>query len=81
MFLNFLPFSKSKSISPLIATVLIILISLALVVIVLNFSKGFTNTHLSDSSSITVFQSSDAQFYFELKDGLNGRFLAHYIAP
>ena len=57
---------NKKSISPLIATVLLILISVVLISSILYFSKDFTNKNL-DNSSLVVYSDDDFKGFIKIK--------------
>ncbi|NCP79479.1 hypothetical protein GW796_03935 [archaeon] len=76
-------FSKvnKKAISPLIATILLVVVAVAIIGIVLSWGKGFTNTTLSKASSIEVYSESEIGFYLNLQNSINGRTTVSYNPP
>ncbi len=72
---------KLKSISALIATILLIVVAVALISIILTWGKGFTNTNLTNTNDLLNAPVSDSQYYLTIEDGLNGRYLAKYNPP
>ena len=74
-------FRNKKSVSALIATILLIVVAVALIAIILTWGKSFTNENLSTANNLLNASPSDAQYYLEIEDGLNGRFLAKYNPP
>jgi len=70
-----------KAISPLIATILLVVVAVALISIVLTWGKGFTNDSLSETTDITKFKPSDVTSFLDIKKGLNGRFFVKYRPP
>jgi len=72
---------RPKAVSALIATILLVVVSVALTVIILTWGKGFTNSNLSSANSLLDAPASDAQFYLTIENGVNGRFLAKYNPP
>ncbi len=70
-----------KAVSALIATILLIVVAIALVVIILTWGRGFTNTNLANTNDLLNAPASDAQYYLTIEDGLNGRYLAKYNPP
>ena len=73
--------NNQKAISPLIATILLVVVAVALISIVLTWGKGFTNDSLSETTDITKFKPSDVTSFLDIKKGLNGRFFVKYRPP
>ena len=71
----------TKAISPLIATILLVVVAVALISIVLTWGKGFTNDSLSETTDITKFKPSDVTSFLDIDKGLNGRFFVKYRPP
>ncbi|MDD4050211.1 MAG: SUMF1/EgtB/PvdO family nonheme iron enzyme [Candidatus ainarchaeum sp.] len=74
-------FRFQKGISPLIATILLIVVSVAIIGIILSWGKGFTNDSFSKTSSIEVYTESEIGFYLNLKNSINGRSTLEYKPP
>jgi len=74
-------FRFQKGISPLIATILLIVVSVAIIGIILSWGKGFTNDSFSKASSIEVYTESETGFYLNIKSYINGRSLLEYKPP
>jgi len=70
-----------KSVSALIATILLIVVAVGLIAIILTWGKSFTNTNLTNTNDLLNASASDAQYYLTIEDGLNGRYLAKYNPP
>jgi hypothetical protein len=70
-----------RSVSPLIATILIIVVSVILVTVVLTWGKSFVSDHLSSSSSLVTSSNTDRYQYIRLTDSKNGRFFFTYSPP
>ena len=74
-------FGKKRSVSALIATILLIVVAVALIVIILTWGKTFTQTNLDSTTNLFNAAPSDAQYYLTIENGLNGRFLINYDPP
>ncbi len=75
-------FNKNqKSVSALIATILLVVIAVALIAVILTWGKSFTNTNLTKTNNLLNAPTSDAQYYLTIEDGLNGRYLVKYNPP
>jgi len=74
-------FKSKKSISALIATILLIVVAVALIAIILTWGKSFTNENLSAANNLLNAPPSDAQYYLSIANGINGRFLVTYNPP
>ena len=74
-------FKNKKSVSALIATILLIVVAVALIAIILTWGKSFTNTNLSTANNLLNAPPSDAQYYLSIANGINGRFLVTYNPP
>jgi len=72
---------RKKSVSALIATILLIVVAVALIAIILTWGKSFTTTNLNKTNNLLNAPASDAQYYLVIENGLNGRFLAKYHPP
>jgi hypothetical protein len=73
---NFKP--KKKAISPLIATILLIVVAVAIIAIVVLWGKGFTREGLDTSDKISVYSESDVSFYIFHNFSMNGRTVIEY---
>ena len=72
-----------KAISPLIATILLIVVAVILVTVVLTWSKGFFSSSLDDGADVTDFtkmSASDASMYF-YRPSLEGDLLRFTYSP
>ncbi len=78
-FINFL--KKKKAISPLIATILLVIVAVAIIGIIVSWGKGFTNDSLSKASGLEIFTESETSFYLNVKNSINGRTLVSYNPP
>lgn len=58
---------KNKSVSPLIATILLVVVAVVLVTILLNFGKEFTISSLEKTNSFSTYSESDASNYIYKK--------------
>jgi len=74
-------YKKNKGVSALIATVLLIVVAVALIAIILTWGKSFTNENLNTTNNLLNAPPSDAQYYLSIANGINGRFLATYNPP
>ena len=72
---------KKKSISPLIATILLVVVAVALIAVVLTWGKTFTKESLDKTTDFADLKPSDAAFFLKVEDGLNGRFFAKFNPP
>ena len=54
---------KRKAISPLIATILLIVVAVAIIVIVLSWGKAFTSDSFENTTNVTSFKTSDATHF------------------
>jgi len=72
---------ESKSISPLIAIILLVVVAVVLIGLVLGWGKSFTTSSLSNTNDLSSFKPSDVGFFLDIEKGLNGRFLAYYRPP
>lgn len=80
IFLKNLKLTK-KSISPLIATILLVVVAVALIALVLTWGKDFTNESLSETNTLENFNESDIGLYLTIEDGINGRYFVMYRPP
>ncbi|MCK9293217.1 hypothetical protein M0P25_04030, partial [archaeon] len=62
---------KKKSISPLIATILLVVVAVALIAVVLTWGKTFTKESLDKTTDFADLKPSDAAFFLKVEDGLN----------
>jgi hypothetical protein len=76
-FINF----RSKSVSPLIASILLIVVSVIFVVIFLTWSQSFTNEELNKQSNLNDLELSDAEHYIYPKTFSNGLMQFNYSPP
>ena len=72
---------ERRSLSPLITTILLIVVTFALIGIVLSWGKSFTLGSLSQTDNIASYKPSDAGMFITIHKGLNGRFLTDYNPP
>ncbi|MDD4221340.1 MAG: SUMF1/EgtB/PvdO family nonheme iron enzyme, partial [Candidatus ainarchaeum sp.] len=72
---------KKKSISPLIATILLVVVAVVLIAVVLTWGKTFTKESLDKTTDFADLKPSDAAFFLKVEDGLNGRFFAKFNPP
>ncbi len=72
---------KKKSISSLIATILLIVVSVAIITIVLSWTKGFTHDSLDLTSSLPLYTESDVSFFVRVENSMNGRSVLSYFPP
>jgi hypothetical protein len=72
---------KSKAISPIIASILLIIVSVILVVIFLTWSQSFTNEELNKQSNLNDLELSDAEHYIYPKTFSNGLMQFNYSPP
>ncbi len=72
---------KRKGISPLIATILLIVVAVAIIAIIVSWGKGFTNDSLGKTSSLDIYTESETSFYLQVKDSINGRTILEYNPP
>ncbi len=71
---------KRKAISPLVATILIIVVAVAIIMIVLNWGKAFTQGGLQDATNVTSFTTSDASSFIFRPD-IKGQTLTFTYSP
>jgi hypothetical protein len=76
-FINF----RSKSVSPLIASILLIVVSVIFVVIFLTWSQSFTNEELNKQSNLNDLEHSDVEHYIYPKTFSNGLMQFNYSPP
>jgi formylglycine-generating enzyme required for sulfatase activity len=74
-------FKNKKSISPLIATILLVVVAVAIIAIVISWGKGFTNNSLQDASSLALYTESETGFYLNVQGSINGRTTFSYNPP
>jgi len=72
---------KRKAISPLIATILLIVVAVAIIAIIVSWGKGFTNDSLSKASGLEIYTESETSFYLQVKNSINGRTVVQYNPP
>ena len=63
---------KAKAITPIVTTILLVVVAVILVTIVLNWGKVFTTSSLSKAQGIELTQSDAVSFIYptQLKDGI-----------
>jgi len=81
MFIMRVIINLRKGVSPLIATILLVVVAVVLVTIILGWGKSFTTSSLDNANSILSYKASDAQYYLTIKDGTNGRYFVSYDPP
>ena len=73
---------KTRSVSPLIATILLVVVAVILVTVVLTWGRKFTTDSLGDSSTILEsFKEADVGFYLKVFRSGNGRIIVDYFPP
>ena len=72
---------KRKAISPLIATILLIVVAVAIIAIIVSWGKGFTTDSLGSASAVEIYTESETSFYLQVKDSINGRTVVQYNPP
>lgn len=74
--------SKLKALSPLIATILLVVVSIILVMIILSWGKDFTTKSISSSKSLVNYDIlSDKQPFIRFVEAQNGLYVFDYYAP
>jgi hypothetical protein len=71
---------KIKAVSPLIATILLIVVAVAIIAIIISWGKGFTQEGLKDTTTITSFKISDAT-HFIFNPNIKGNILTFTYSP
>ena len=63
---------NAKAISPIVTTILLVVVAVILVTIVLNWGKAFTTSSLNKAQGIELTQSDVVSFIYptQLKDGI-----------
>ena len=74
-------FLNKRSVSPLIATILIIVVSVILITVILTWGKGFISDQLSSTNNFKSTFNPDLYQYIKLTDSQNGRFIFSYSPP
>jgi hypothetical protein len=74
-------FLRYKSVSPLIATILLIVVSVIIVTIVLTWGKGFVTDSFSQTDSFSIQKNLKNLEFIKFKNGINGRFFFDYYPP
>jgi hypothetical protein len=72
---------KTKAISPLIATILLIVVAVAIIGIIVNWGKGLAQDSLSDTTLITDFKTSDASHFVFRPEFFNDELRFTYSPP
>ncbi len=72
--------SRYRSVSPLIATILLIVVSVIIIAIILTWGKSFVSDNLFSSSTLST-NNPDRYTYIRLTDIKNGRFIFNYSPP
>lgn len=76
-----LDLKNKKAISPIIATILLVVVGVILVTIVLNFGKNFTTNSLAQTNTIGKLKISDATNFVYPKDSRGGTLQINYSPP
>lgn len=71
---------NKKAISPLIATILLIVVAVAIIAIILSWGRGLTQDSI-DLVSIDLYTESDLSFYVKPTKSINGRTIIEFIPP
>jgi len=74
-------FLRYRSVSPLIATILLIVVSVIIVTIVLTWGKGFVTDSFSQTDSFSIQKNLKNLEFIKFKNGINGRFFFDYYPP
>ncbi|MCK9293202.1 hypothetical protein M0P25_03945, partial [archaeon] len=74
-------FNNKKAISPLIATILLVVVAVALIAIVLTWGKTFTRESLDKTTDFADLKPSDSAFFLTIEPGINGRLFAKFNPP
>lgn len=77
----FMGLKNKKAISPLIATILLVVVAVAIIGIVVSWGKGFTTESLSSASAIDIYTESETGFYLNIQNSINGRTTVSYNPP
>ncbi len=72
---------KQRSVSPLIATILLIVTSVMLITIILTWGQAFTNKKLDQQSNLNTLEPSDIDHYIYPKTFVNGLMQFNYSPP
>lgn len=74
--------SKAKAITPIVATILLVVVAVILVTIVLNWGKNFTNSSVSKTDSLVNYNVlNDKQSFMRFKSAQNGMYIFDYYPP
>ena len=74
-------YEKRKAISPLIATILLVVVAVAIIGIIVSWGKGFTTESLGSASAIDIYSESETGFYLNVQNSINGRTTVSYNPP
>ncbi len=72
---------RYRSISPLIATILLIVVSVIIVTIVLTWGKSYVNDSFNETKTFTNQTNVENLKFIKFKNGINGRFFFDYYPP
>ena len=73
---------KNKAISPIIATVLLVVVAVILITVFLSFGKDFSTKGLDKTNSILeITKSSDKQSFIRFEKAENGMYFFDYYIP
>ena len=72
---------RYRSISPLIATILLIVVSVIIVTIVLTWGKSYVNDSFNETKTFTNQTNIENLKFIKFKNGINGRFFFDYYPP
>ena len=73
---------KAKAISPIVATILLIVVAVILVTIVLSWGKEFSTKSVSTTNSLINYDVlSDKQSFLRFVDSKNGMYTFDYYPP
>jgi flagellin-like protein len=74
-------FRFQKGVSPLIATILLVVVAVAIIGIIVSWGKGFTTESLGSASAIDIYTESETGFYLNIQNSINGRTTVSYNPP
>lgn len=73
---------KRKGLQPIVATILLVVVSVILVVIILSWGKNFTNTSVNKTNSLVNHDVlSDKQPFIRFVEAKNGLYVLDYFPP
>lgn len=72
---------RYRSISPLIAAILLIVVSVIIVTIVLTWGKSYVNDSFNETKTFTNQTNIENLKFIKFKNGINGRFFFDYYPP